>query len=244
MERLTLELFTAAAGDAEAARYRIMAAIAEVRRRFRRNRLYPDFSDLAELNAALQIIRNRADELRAAGPQEIVGVDLNRERLIVRPSTDDLFAPVAEIIDWALPELVTLMEEGATVCEFVDEHVDVTLVGILPSFIEEGYLLVPDHSRGQLHVLRYEMSIFTNASNKWRTLKTTALDIIATGGVVLPAIDLKHELLRRFPNMPNPATFSVETDLDLPFRETMLPIEKRKLVATLNMLGTRPGTVH
>jgi hypothetical protein len=41
---------------------------------------------------------------------------------------------------------------------------------------------------------------------------------------------LKSELIRNRSDLPNPAVYSIETDLSFPVEETLLPIAKRSLV--------------
>jgi Cu/Ag efflux pump CusA len=45
---------------------------------------------------------------------------------------------------------------------------------------------------------------------------------------------MKGELLRARASLPNPAVYSVETELTYPLEETLLPIAKRRLVRYLS----------
>ncbi|MBK7032936.1 MAG: hypothetical protein IPH49_06685 [Ignavibacteria bacterium] len=45
--------------------------------------------------------------------------------------------------------------------------------------------------------------------------------------------DLKLALVEQHQDMPNPATFLMDSDLDFPFDETILPVAKRKLMRRL-----------
>jgi hypothetical protein len=42
--------------------------------------------------------------------------------------------------------------------------------------------------------------------------------------------NIKSELIRGKKDLPNPAVYSIETDLTCPVEETLLPIAKRSLV--------------
>jgi hypothetical protein len=42
--------------------------------------------------------------------------------------------------------------------------------------------------------------------------------------------NLKSELIRNRCDLPNPAVYSIETELSVPVEETLLPIAKRSLV--------------
>jgi hypothetical protein len=42
---------------------------------------------------------------------------------------------------------------------------------------------------------------------------------------------IKLEVMRRYHDLPNPAMYMCETDLDFPYESTVLPIAKRKFMA-------------
>jgi len=42
--------------------------------------------------------------------------------------------------------------------------------------------------------------------------------------------NLKSELIKNRSDLPNPAVYSIETELSFPVEETLLPIAKRSLV--------------
>ena len=44
---------------------------------------------------------------------------------------------------------------------------------------------------------------------------------------------IKLGLVKEYEELPNPATFKMECDIDFPFEETILPIAKRRLVKRL-----------
>jgi exonuclease V gamma subunit len=45
---------------------------------------------------------------------------------------------------------------------------------------------------------------------------------------------IKLDLVEERRDLPNPATYFFETQLDFPFEETMLPVAKRKLMRYLS----------
>ena len=47
--------------------------------------------------------------------------------------------------------------------------------------------------------------------------------------------NLKTELIRNRTDIPNPAVYSIETDLTFPIEETLLPIAKRSLVKYISV---------
>jgi hypothetical protein len=124
-----------------------------------------------------------------------------------------------------------VLEEGTGLYDFVENHINIEEVGIVPSYREEGYWFVPDPKGSVVHLLRYEISLFSDSKEKFRSLKTTEVDAIEEGAVRLPPETLKLDLIRKYRDLPNPATYVSEIDIDFPFAETLLPVAKRKFMA-------------
>jgi hypothetical protein len=55
-----------------------------------------------------------------------------------------------------------------------------------------------------------------------------------TVGITCTYEHIKSQLIARHPALPNPATFALETDLDIPFIETFVPLAKRLVLAHVN----------
>ncbi|KXK57635.1 MAG: hypothetical protein IPM61_16275 [Chlorobi bacterium] len=232
---LSLQAFLSAGRDFEASRYRILEGLRRVRQEFTHNRIYPTLSELTELYVTLRTITDNSTNLRDQLPGRIVGLDLQGQRVIYRNesfSNDDVLA-VQELIRWAMPLLQQAIEEGQTIFNFVDDHLRLEHVGLLPSYVEEGYLLIPELQRGVLHVIQYEVSIFTSENERYRNLRTTSVRTVSLNDLGMTAASLKMLLIAENRSLPNPATYIFQTDLDFPFAETMLPVAKRKLLRRL-----------
>jgi len=232
LSQLSIDLFLGAARDTEAARYRLLSALKGVRGEFSRNRIYPTLSTLIDLYDMLRKIAEGGRALRDELPRRIVGIDLENNRILSEPvdlPSSEIEA-IRAMIEWALPEFVRAIEEGRTIYHFVDESLRVEEVGIIPSYVEEGYILLPEAARGLLHVLRYEVSIFASADERYRNLKTSLVTSYPIGRLAQTPSSLKQELIEVYHDLPNPATYYFETDIDFPFQETLLPVAKRKLL--------------
>ena len=66
-----------------------------------------------------------------------------------------------------------------------------------------------------------------------RTLKTKLIDVIDKDESDAVLSNLKLELTSRYTAMPNPAIYFFETEIDFPFKETILPVAKRKLMKVI-----------
>jgi hypothetical protein len=232
---LTLEMFIHAIQDMERTRFEILGGLQKIRTNFHHNKIYPDLAMLIDLHDSLQAITTNADALLRKPARTLKEIDFEERKLIYDDVSiqDENFSQIRELIDWAIPYIQTAMDEGATMFEFVEENLSLEVVGILPSYLEEGYAFVPDNSNGILHVIKYEVSIFTGVGEQYRSLKTNLVKSVPRSTILQPAQTLKMELVREYPELPNPATYSFDTDLDFPFQETILPVAKRRLLRHL-----------
>ncbi len=228
MPALDLAFFTGVR-DPEWSRYRVLGGLQEISRAFCDNRVYPHLADLIHLRITLRRLAEQSDALRPRGP--LTGLDLEEGGLRYDEPADAAL-PFEHLVAWALPLIETAIEEGRAIYDFVDERTTVEAVGIVPGYQNEGYLLVPDGEA--LRVLRYAVSLFVRHDERYRSLRTTSVDE-APGDV--PSDELKRFLTARHPDLPNPATYRVATDLDFPVEETMVPVAKRKLLQYLALGG-------
>ncbi len=233
MTKLTLKTFLAGTGDVEAAQYHVLEGLKAYYHEFSHNRLYPSLSELVELHRALVEIITSMNDIQGHLPHELKEVDLEEGKLIYQTQgmTDDELARAADLIVWALPKIQKAIDEGVDIYNFVDEHIQIEQVGILPMYREEGYWFVPEHRAALLHLLRYELSLFTSANERYRRLKTVNIGEIEQKFIRRSPESIKLQLIEQYHDLPNPATYMCETDLDFPYSETILPIAKRKLMA-------------
>jgi hypothetical protein len=239
MTPLSLELFTGAAYDVERTQYQVLAGLKRARDAFSKNYVYPHLGRLVKLYKTLNTVLERSEAFRTKQTGEITGVDLDAESLIYEwPELDrDQMADVKELIRWSLPHVQDAIEEGRAVYEFVEDSLYVEEVGIVPSYVEEGYMMVPDREQDVLHVMRYHLSIFTNADERYRSLRTVHCKSVPQPGVDLHPSSVKLELMEENQDLPNPATYFFDTEEVFPYERTMLPVVKRRLMRHLHEQG-------
>lgn len=236
LQMLSLDLFTQVQSDFEARQYRILAGLKSYQECFQRNRIYPYLSDLIQMHLALKDIKDRLEDLRNVFPKKISNIDLVNKTIeheVVFVDGSDL-NKVEDLIEWALPHMIKVIHEGATVHEYVEDKISIEHVGILPNYRDEGYFFVPDRESGKLKFFRFEVSIFKSAEDQYRSLKTQYLKSIRIGSIVKSPNSIKLELIREQKELPNPATYHLETVLEFPFSETIFPVAKRKLLQTIH----------
>ncbi|MBI4428067.1 MAG: hypothetical protein HY562_02995 [Ignavibacteriales bacterium] len=232
LNKLTIESFVAAGSDSEASQYRILNALKSYYVEFHHNRLYPALSDLIELALTLEGLLKEKSDLQNSLPQHLKNIDLKNKRLIYEPL--NIAAPdierMTELMAWALPHVRKTLDEGMRIFDFVDERISLSEVGILPMYQQEGYAFVPENKASLLHLLRYEVSLYTSGKERYRAIKTHVIKSVRQFTVRLSPESIKLEVIQEHQDLPNPATFVFETELEFPFAETILPVAKRRLM--------------
>lgn len=232
---LNLDFFTNVKTDFESSQYRVLADLKQVSEAFQKNKIYPHLSKLIELHRTLSDILANLRDLRDKFPKRIKKIDfVNRqiEHEVVFVAGSDL-SKVEDLIEWALPHIKKRIEEGKAIYEFVDEKIKLEEVGIVPGYTDEGYFFVPDNEESKLLLYQYEVSVFKSSTDDYRTLKTAFLRALQQGLAQLSPNAIKLNLINENKKLPNPATFAFDTDLYFPFRETIFPVTKRKLLKQL-----------
>jgi len=240
MTGLRLEHFIQAAEDFERAQYHVLSGVQYARQAFSRNAIYPHLGELVQLYNTLQSLIRQFETLRDAFPGTATGLDLARYQIVrERPMLGpDQLGPVEDLVRWALPHLQVAIDEGRTVFEFVEENLHLEEVGIRPSYVEEGYLMLTDPLERQLHILQYTLSVFAHTDERFRSLKTTYIKSLPHQGIYPSPQRIKLDLVAENRALPNPAMYFFSTDLDFPFEATVLPVAKRKLMYYLAKGGT------
>ncbi len=232
MESLKLETFLSADKDWEMNQYRVLGGIKEYHSELNKKRIYPTLAELIHLSSILENIVNNKTKLKKSFPKQIKDIDLKNHKVTFE--TIERFAPdiefLFELIEWAYPLIKNEIEEAIVLYDFVEKNIEIDHVGIVPINKDEGYFLIRDNEEAKLQVHRFESSIFSSNTEKYRSLKTKLVKEVEQALIERSPESIKLDLIKQYTDLPNPATFICDTDLDFPFNETIFPIAKRKLM--------------
>ncbi len=235
MERISIESFFTSETDLEMNQYRILGGIREVCGNFDKKKIYPSLAALIELKYSIDKIKNERNNLNEKFPKQVKGFDINAQKIIYESAGDvnhnNNLEEIFTLIDWALPYIEDAIDEGIVLFDFVDNNIMLEQVGILPMYKDEGYFMVTDNTAFELQVHRYESTLFSSGQEKYRSLKTEFVKSERQVIIKRSPESIKHELIKERKDLPNPATFLFDSDLDFPFAETIFPVVKRKLMS-------------
>jgi hypothetical protein len=95
--------------------------------------------------------------------------------------------------------------------------------------MQEGYFFLSAGNSKATRVYQYRLSIFEKHNEKFRSIKTFYIEALQRS-LVNSYENIKYDLIKTRSELPNPAVYSIETELSFPVEETLLPIAKRSLV--------------
>lgn len=219
MERLRPGWFLHGLWDEEYQRYRLLAYLKHVQVAFFAQRLYPPLSDLIE----------SYEELRSLAQAQ-------QTTAFLEDSTDTLY----RIIQFAIPKLEESIQEGQQIYDLIARHLQVEVVGLIPLYKAEGYLFLRRGGEKVVRAYRYEIRPIQDKEGlvgiRLEPVEEFVFSILAT-----PFTILRERLLKAHKDLPTPLTLVVESPLEVPLQETLLPIIKRNLprwIAHLPPQGT------
>jgi hypothetical protein len=230
MAELTKNWITEKHIDFEYKRYVLLAYLQEVKKHFDSTKLYPWLSELIEHYKNVIAVRDNKQNLAQHFPQRLTGINPNGQLNFENIITDNhLMTELENIVEYAIPKFEESLDEGKNIYDVVEDHLFIHPVGVVPIHPEYGYLFLKGGYTAETTIYEYELTIFEDASNKYKAIHTHFVKTVPKN-ISTTFQSIKTDLIRENKNLPNPATYSIETDLSLPMEETFLPISKRMLV--------------
>ena len=237
MLELNLESFLSPVEDKELNQYKILAQLKYYSELFRKNKLYPSFAQLNQINNLLNSLLSKHPILSVPGSNRKTSSVKKAGINILNGSSENEDA--SDIIKWAKPLVESLMTEGQAIYEFVHSNIRIESIKPEPLYKDEGYLIIPDYGNLQLLLIEYQSSLFDSNNKPVRSLKTKLLTQISIMHNESAITELGLNLIYKYGSLVNPAVFICKTDLDLPFRETLFPIIKSKLLSVLTQYSSK-----
>jgi hypothetical protein len=231
MKQLSQTWFAEGYIDFELKKYTLLAYLQQINTYFNENKLYPQLSDLIFHYNNIVAFRENKKYLQEHFPKKLTGLQIEKLQVLYEQmiADDDLMQELEAIINYSAGEMKTTISNGTEIYEFVEENLTITPIGIVPLDMQEGYFFLSAGNTRSTHVYQYRLSFFEKHDEKFRSIKTNYLEMMYRS-MVNTYENLKSDLIKNRSDLPNPAVYSIETDLSFPVEETLLPIAKRSLV--------------
>lgn len=213
--------------DLEMKHYILLGYLQRVQRRFAETKLYPyldevelrlkELVDLKRSKAALSV--DKKGELKGFDPKTGKPIHASVEQ----PGTLDV---IDELIGIALPKLNGAVRQGNELRDELTTSIRFWPLGVQMLNPTEGWLLLRQGREARVYsycmpLLRESKAQFQYRSVVTRFQGSSPISISHTYE------QIRSALLKQEPSMPLASTFVLESDVDLPYIETFMPLAKR-----------------
>ena len=231
MDQLSKDWLTQGLIDFEYKKYVLLAYLKSVRDSFSRVELYPFMGDLVFHYRNLLAVRDNKALIRESFPKEISIEEFKKLELSYRQMVEDdaVMEELESIIEFALPRIKDSLQEGSVIYELVEAQCEIAPIGVTPLYAKEGYLFVTQPPEKETNVYRYQVSIFEQSHEQLRSLNTEFVQSV-TKNTVNTYENIKLQLIKKYRDLPNPATYLILSKMKFPFSETLMPVAKRLFV--------------
>lgn len=220
--------------DFELQKYRLLAYLKEVNKYFNETKLYPQLSDVIFHYNNLVAFRDNKKFLQDQFPKRIDQINIRKLELIYEKmlADDELMRELEDITGYALSEMKSTIDNGAEIYEFIEKQTRIEPVGIVPLYKNEGYMLIGFGQYSEIRAYAYTVTLFEHKDARYKGVRVNYVDRWDKS-FANTYENIKREIIRTIRTLPNPAVYSVQTELAVPLEETLLPIAKRMLVRQL-----------
>ncbi len=222
--------------DYEYKKYILLAYLKQVKESFTKIELYPFLSDLVFHHRNLIAIRENKSMFYNRFPsrlslEHLQNLEINYKKII---EDDAVMHEIESIIEFALPQFKSSLDEGSFIYEYVESQCEISPVGLTSLYAKEGYLFVTQPPQNETNIYRYQLTIFDNVNEKLRGIHT---QLISTSerSFTNTHEQMKLKLIRQFSDLPNPATYLVVSKLKFHIAQTLMPIAKRLLIKKIEV---------
>ncbi|HEX2630223.1 MAG TPA: hypothetical protein VHM26_14450 [Chitinophagaceae bacterium] len=238
MKQLSETWFAEGRIDFELKKYTLLAYLQEVDKYFNENKLYPQLADIIFHYNNIVAFRENKKYLQEHFPKKLTGIQLEKLQLLYELliEDDELMQELEDIIHYSAGKIKTTIHNGTEIYEFVENKISITPVGLIPLDMQEGYFFLSAGRSRAVRIYQYRLSIFEKHNENFRSIKTSYIEM-GHRSISNTYENLKHTLIKNRGELPNPAVYSIETSLDFPVDETLLPIAKRSLVKFISSMA-------
>ena len=234
MDNLTKNWFVEGWIDFEYKKYILLAYLQKIKNSFDQVELYPHLSNIIQHYEDLIRYNEQQMNLKSSFQKDLKNIDLNKLKLEFNHNfEDELVNKIMEIVEFAIPKLKSSLDRGAELFDFIQSKIKMDTVGIVPFYKKEGYLILLIRGDGEANIYRYKSTVIHNKNDRFHGLNTEKIDQVNLS-LSTSLSSIKIDLVKKYNDLPNPATYVVHCAMKFPSNQTIMPIAKRLLLKELS----------
>lgn len=214
---ITLKDFTHVT-DIEKSKYLLLNKFKFCEKELNESRLYPTYQMLINLYQQLVDVMNRHNKIFGKEYTDVLSEQEMEEKYrLINRELEKSF----ELMHWSFAHLNRTLETGRAIYDFVAESINIELIGIDTEHNKQGYFVIPDIRDRMMRVIKYE-------KNLYKILKTKEVDKYELSLIIIPKEVMRSRMIAD--DILNQIIYLLDTELGFPYRETILPVAKRKFL--------------
>jgi hypothetical protein len=234
MERLGADWLTNGLIDFEYKKYLLLSYMMHVQKEYSDKKLFPVLKDIQDCYDDLYNYKTLKKKIKNDFPKEVSSIDYSRFSLnyVEKVQDSEYLTEIDAIVDFAITKLDEKVTEGQEILDYIKEHIEVEPIGISPLKTDTGYIFLYYHNSSEVDIYTYRLSPVKGLKQHDDEIKTFFLSKSRIS-FVNSLENIKVSLLKTNRELANPAAFSVLAKVDIPYRETFLPVAKKLLINQL-----------
>lgn len=233
---MSIEEIIKSGEDEEIIKYKVLSSLQNHISLFRKNKLYPSLTELVNtivklenlINMPLEIKETESNLPSSPYEEEIVFSEFNIDDI----DEEDEFS---ELVKWAIIHVNAAIDEGIPIYEFVEEHLNIIRINGTIINNDEGYLIVPDKTKGAVNIYFFDSVHYHTGKTPIRSIKIKFLQRMFEEDLIYKTQDPSIKTIMDFIGDRHASVFLCQSELDLPFEETILPLAKKKLLKQVSL---------
>ena len=217
--------------DFELKKYKLLAYLKKVDEFFNESKLFPVLAELIKHYQQINNYKSNQENLRFNFKKEIESINLKEMKIIFKKHqfSEKFIDEIMKIIDFAQKEMKKSIKHGEQTYEHLISNISFDTVGLIPFYNKEGYIIASRNSDRKLKVYRYKYSNIHQENDLFHNLCTHEV-FNEFNSFSSSLSSIKLQLIKKFKDLPNPATYSLHSQLKVSFEHSILPIAKRYLI--------------
>lgn len=217
--------------DFEYKQYLLLGYLQRVETKFSEYALYPELSELIDHFKNLHDFESKRNELQSKRPGVLNGIDWkNLQPQFEKKEKDSAQEKmVNELVRWSIPKIKNTIDQGSEIYEDINAKLEVEVVGLSPLFTNEGYMLLRFAQEKTIRIYRFASSPIKFEGFSALGLRMEYL-FSELSHSIQNYVQLKRQLIKQFPQLPQPMVYSYLVNGKWPIFESVLPIVKRDLL--------------
>ncbi len=200
--------------DVEYQTYRLLAYLQHVRVQFLQVKLYPYLSQLIKHYEFIDNISSRMEEIKQKTNNEL---------------NDEVTEYIYEISNLIKDKTKPAIYEGINLFNIVLKSMKYEIIGIIPEYNQEGYIIASYEQVDRLDIMRFNVSSIINY-DKFYITGIDYLESLDNISTLRRAPEfIKDYILGKYRDLPNPIVVYIKASYYIPLHETLIPLMRRVL---------------